>query len=229
MPLKVLIVDEHRLTLNGMRMALAGADDIDVLDALTSGADLLAALKRVTPDIVLLDADLSDMDGLRCLELLRENHPSVKVGVLFAERDTERIHHALSAGAAACVMKNVSPEDLPAAVRQVVEATVFTAAGAARAVPLQAPETLADLTDRERTMLKAIARGLSNKAISRELWVTEQTVKFHLNNVYRKLGVPNRTAAARFAFQSGLVDDGPLASSSLPASGGHSALPPIRP
>jgi NarL family two-component system response regulator LiaR len=207
MGLTVTIVDDQRLTLDGIRFALRGCEGMEVIDAVVSAAELLASLKQHTPEVVLMSADLQDMDALKCLGLLRQNYPTVKVGVLFADRDLDRIHSALAAGAAACLMKNVHPEDLPAAIRQVVEATVYTATSQyVPAAVAPSHRAIADLTDRELTMLKAIARGLSNKAISKELWVTEQTVKFHLNNVYRKLGVPNRTAAARYAYSHGLLE-----------------------
>jgi DNA-binding NarL/FixJ family response regulator len=102
------------------------------------------------------------------------------------------------------IVKSISPIDLPAALRQAIEGNVFSAIGmpehndsAARA---------AGLTDRETAILTALARGLSNEAIGKELWVAEQTVKFHLTNIYRKLGVSNRTEAARLAYQNGLVE-----------------------
>jgi DNA-binding NarL/FixJ family response regulator len=208
MELDVLIADSHRLTLDGMRVAIERTGDLRVVDAVASAADLLAALKRHAPHVVLVDADLPDMDGERCVGLIRQNHPGVKVGVTLADRDVPRIQRVLAAGAAACIMKSVDPAHLPMAVSQIVEATLFTASGCAPAPAAEeSPRGVADLTAREVTMLRAIARGLSNKAIGRELWVTEQTVKFHLNNVYRKLGVPNRTAAARFAYEHGIVAD----------------------
>jgi DNA-binding NarL/FixJ family response regulator len=210
MGLEVLIVDDHRLTSQGMRLALGRDPDIDGVGVLESGADLLAALKRSEPDVVLLSAELADMDALRCLGLVRQNYPKVKVGMLFAERDLARIETAMRSGAAACITKDVRPEDLPTAVRQVIDLTVLIAAPRNTAPAVKAPSQAVDeLTDRELTMLRSIARGLSNKAISEAEFVTEQTVKFHLNNVYRKLGVPNRTAAARYAFQHGLVDAAP--------------------
>lgn len=195
-----------------------------------SAPELLLALKTRRPDVLLMDADLPDMDGLKLLALVRRSYPEIKVGILFGDRDQTRIHSALAAGAAACVMKNVHPDDLPAAIRQVVEATVLPASSFPDAVAASEPQTVGDLTEREMTMLKAIAQDMSNKAISREHWVTEQTVKFHLNNVYRKLGVPNRTAAARLACQHGLLDGDVAASTRVLAfvcSGsrrrGHSA------
>ena len=210
MGLRVMIADGQKLTLHGMRAALDDCPGIDVVDAVSTSADLLASLKRAELDVVLMDSELPGTEGPKLLDLIRQNYPSLKVGVLFSERDLDRIHAALAAGAAACVMKDVDPADLPAAIRQVLEATVYTAALSA-AAGQQQPQQLEDLTEREMTMLKAIAQGMSNKAISKEHWVTEQTVKFHLNNVYRKLGVPNRTAAARLAYQHGLLDQQAIA------------------
>lgn len=203
--LGVLIADPYRLTLDTIRETLEAADHLEVVGEALSTADLLAALKTTRPDVVLLDLDLPDMEGLACLELIRENHPKVKVVMLAAEREPERIEAALRGGAIACVLKSVDPADLASAVRQAVEGTVYTAIAAPVAPPVD-PAAEAGLTERERTMLSALARGLSNKAIAQELWVTEQTVKFHLNNLYRKIGVPNRTAAARYAYEHGLVE-----------------------
>ena len=110
---------------------------------------------------------------------------------------------ALKRGASAYIVKTVNPLDLPAALRQVVQPTIYFG------LPPQQddPAAAAGLTERETAMLRALARGLSNAAISREFWVTEQTVKFHLTNIYRKLGVKNRTEATRYAYQHGLADE----------------------
>jgi DNA-binding NarL/FixJ family response regulator len=205
--LGVLIADPYRLTLESIRETLEAADHLEVVGEALSAADLLATLKVTRPDVVLLDLDLPDMEGLACLGLIRENHPTVKVVMLAAEREPARIEAALRGGAIACVLKSVEPADLASAVRQAVQETVYTAVApdeSAAPDPVQA----AGLTEREVTMLRLLARGLSNKAIGQELWVTEQTVKFHMNNLYRKLGVPNRTAAARFAYANGLTGEG---------------------
>jgi DNA-binding NarL/FixJ family response regulator len=127
----------------------------------------------------------------------------VKIVILSARTDLPTITSALSRGARAFVIKSINPEDIPSALRQAYDETVYHAIGTEPGVDdeLQA----AGLTPREITMLKALARGMSNRAISEELWVTEQTVKFHLGNLYRKLGVPNRLAAATFAHSHGLL------------------------
>jgi DNA-binding NarL/FixJ family response regulator len=205
MAIKVLLADDHRLVLSGIRRALEEVDDIEVVGAAESGSQVLPLIHQTSPDLVLLDLRLPDMNGLTCLEAIRKKYPEVKVVVLSAFNDPEHIQAAFQRGATAYIVKSVSPVDLPSALRQALEDTVY-----------QGVRVIGDnggsqgdglgLTERELSMLKALARGLSNNAISKEFWVTEQTVKFHLSNIYRKLGVANRTEAARFAYERGLVE-----------------------
>jgi DNA-binding NarL/FixJ family response regulator len=129
----------------------------------------------------------------------------VKVVILSAFSDTEHIQAAFQRGATAYIVKSVNPVDLPSALRQALDQTVYQGVRVIGDMGGQAGDSIG-LTEREMSMLKALARGLSNQAISKEFWVTEQTVKFHLSNIYRKLGVANRTEAARFAYERGLVE-----------------------
>lgn len=203
--MKVLIADDHKLMLQGIRRVLEDVDGIDVVGEAYSGAQVLPLIGRTDPDLVLLDVRMPQMDGLTCLDLIRRRHPDVKVVLLSVSSDPEHIQEALNRGASGYVVKSVDPVDLPSALRQAVEGTVYHAVG----IP-ESDETgtarAAGLTEREISILKLVAKGLSNRAISRDLWVTEQTVKFHLTNIYRKLGVANRTEAARYAYQHGLVE-----------------------
>jgi DNA-binding NarL/FixJ family response regulator len=146
------------------------------------------------------------IDGITCLELLQKQHPDVKVVILSAFSDRDQVETALARGASAYVAKTINPIDLPSALRQVFEGTVFHAIGVTGS--RHGADNDPDLTRREISVLQALARGLSNKAIGQEFWVTEQTVKFHLGNIYRKLGVANRTAAVHYAHQHGLVQQG---------------------
>ena len=128
----------------------------------------------------------------------------VKVVVLSVSTDESVIQTVLKRGASAYIVKTINPVDLPSALRQAVDGTVFSAIGLPEAGDSAA--RAAGLTEREAAILSALARGLSNEAIGKELWIAEQTVKFHLTNIYRKLGVSNRTEAARLAYQHGLVE-----------------------
>jgi DNA-binding NarL/FixJ family response regulator len=201
---RVLIADGNRLLLEGFRRAVDGIDDIEVVGATHNGAHLLDLVRRRAPEVVAVDFDLRDETGRPCLDVLVTQCPAVKVVVLSAMSSPDRIRSALSRGAQAFIVKSVNPLDIPSALRQAYEETVYHAFGF-REAPEDTPRG-AGLTEREITMLKALARGLSNKAISRELWLAEPTVKFHLGNLYRKIGVPNRLAAATFAHTHGVGD-----------------------
>jgi DNA-binding NarL/FixJ family response regulator len=144
------------------------------------------------------------MDGLACLDEIRRRHPQVKVVMLSASASSDLIETALRRGASAYVVKTVNPEDLPATLRQALEGNVHTAVGVQDTEKSSAKAL--GLTEREVTILGALARGLSNDEIAKEFWVAPQTVKFHLTNIYRKLGVKNRTEATRLAYQHGLVE-----------------------
>jgi len=205
MAIKVLVADDHRLMLEGIRGALESVEDIEVVGEAHTGSQVLPLVSRTSPDIVLLDLRMPDMSGLACLDAIREKHPKVKVVVLSAFADGDHISSALKRGATAYIVKTVNPIDLPSAVRQAFESTVFQGVQVFSGGEADEGEKVG-LTTRELAMLKALARGLSNNAISREFWVTEQTVKFHLSNIYRKLGVANRTEAARFAYERGLIE-----------------------
>jgi DNA-binding NarL/FixJ family response regulator len=202
--IRILLADDHRLMLEGIGRALEAAGDFEILGEAHSGTEVLPLVRRTSPEVVLLDIRMPGMDGLTCIDLIRKKHPDVKVVVMSAFTDPTQIHAVLKRGACGYILKTINPLDLPSALRQAVEGTVFHAVG----FPEQTEETLAraaGLTEREIGILKAVARGLSNQAIARELWVTEQTVKFHLTNIYRKLNVANRTEAAHYAHQHGFV------------------------
>jgi DNA-binding NarL/FixJ family response regulator len=202
MAIKVIVADDHGMFREGIRTALEAIDGIEVVAEASSGAEVLPLVGRYAPDVAILDLRMPKLDGLGCLERIRSRYPALKVVILSAFSDQEHIQAAFKRGADAYIVKSVDPLDLPAALRQVLAPTIYFPP---RFAADEGPAT--SLTDREREMLKALARGLSNRAISREFWVTEQTVKFHLTNIYRKLGVKNRTEATRFACTAGIADD----------------------
>ena len=205
MALRVLLADDHQLTLAGVRRVLEESGDIAVVGEAYSGEDVLPLVRSTQPDVVMLDLRMPKLDGFACLDLIRRHHPDVTVVIFSASTEPASISTAFHSGANAYVLKTVNPLDLPAVIRQAADGTVYYPPPSSNEVP--AKDT-SDLTDREREILAGVMRGLSNKAISQEFWVTEQTVKFHLSNVYRKLGVANRTAAVRFAHEHGLIEPG---------------------
>ena len=207
--MKILIADDNRLMLEGFRRALDRVEDIQIAGVTHSGTEVLSMIERRRPDVVALELGLRTADGRICIEAVRERYPNVKLVVLSAMASQEVIRAALSAGACAFITKNVNPLDIPSAIRQAYEGSVYNVLSVAAGPEDELRD--AGLTEREITMLKALARGLSNQAIGRELWISQPTVKFHLRNLYRKLGVPNRLAAASFAHSHGVTADVELA------------------
>jgi len=201
--MRVVIADDHRLVLDGIRRALEADGDFEIVGETQSGTQVLPLVGRTKPELVLLDVRMPHMDGLACLDEIRHRYPDVKVVMLSASASSDLIDTALRRGAAAYVVKTVDPDDLPGTLRQALEGNVHTAVGVDDSDRSSAKAL--GLTEREVTILGALARGLSNDEIAKEFWVAPQTVKFHLTNIYRKLGVKNRTEATRLAYQHGLV------------------------
>ena len=205
---RVILVDDHELFLAAARVAVearAGDDHeirFEVVGGATDGRQVLPLVERLRPDLVLLDLGLPGIDGIAVLELLRARHPQVIVVILSARDTPESVQAALARGAAAYILKTIHPADLASILRQIIERSVY------RPAPTCERSTVTNergLTERELEMLQAVARGLSNAAVAEELFLTVQTVKFHLTNVFRKLGVKNRTAAVREAHRLGLA------------------------
>jgi DNA-binding NarL/FixJ family response regulator len=202
--LRVVAVDDHQLMLDAISLTLQDEEGIEVVGQALTALEALPLIGRTQPDLVLLDIRMPQMDGLTCLAKIREQYPRVKVVILSGIDEPEQIRTALEQGAAAFVVKHVDPRDLASALRQIAEGTVFQVLGSSDAGGENAAKT-AGITESELRVLRALAQGRSNKQIAAELFITEQTVKFHLTNIYRKLDVSNRTEATRFAYQHGLV------------------------
>jgi DNA-binding NarL/FixJ family response regulator len=204
--LKVLIADDHPLMIAGIRRVLDRSDDIEVVGHACSGPEVMILLERRRPDLILMDLRMPGVRGTEHISQIRASWPEVKVVMLSASDDRDSINSALSAGASAYVVKSVEPADIASVLRQAASGSVFhsTAAPNGGAEPVYEPDE-PFLTDRERVILEAVAAGLTTATISKDLWVSEHTIKFHLTNIYRKLGVTNRAGAVRYALENGLV------------------------
>ena len=204
--LRVLVADDHRLMLAAVRRALADAPDLEIVQEVSVGSHVLPAVREASPDVVLLDLRMPELDGLACLERLRKATPNVAVVILSSYSDPEQIEAARLGGARGYVVKTVEPVDLATVLRTALSGDSFQVWGAhGEQVGAHEDHETASLSERESAVLDAVARGLSNREIGRQLWISEQTVKFHLRNVYRKLGISSRTEAARYAYRTGRV------------------------
>ena len=220
-PLEAVVLDPHPIWLDAVEMVLAriGAT---VIEKTSSGHAALAAIERAQPRLLTLELDATpgEPEGLEVIRRATILAPGLRAIVLSAHQDTAHIDAALSAGAAAYVVKTAHPDDVASAVRQAFDHSVYLAGGPRpvdgrpAATATLASEAPGGLTRRELEILKLVAEGHSNSQLARMLWVTEQTVKFHLSNIYRKLGVSNRTEASRWAQLNGLLShDSPPESS----------------
>jgi DNA-binding NarL/FixJ family response regulator len=203
--------------LEAVKAALLETQGIRIVAEASSGRQALAAVARCRPDAALIDMHMPGaIDGLTCAERVRKNYPEVRVVVISGFTDEASVRMAFRRGAHAFVSKGVDPRDLGPTVRQCVRGTVFHAPF--DDVSSGVEGLVEGLTEREIAVLKAVAAGLSNQAVGKQLWVTEHTIKFHLTNIYRKLNVTNRTEAARWAQTHGLVQD--LVADGAPVSAG---------
>jgi DNA-binding NarL/FixJ family response regulator len=203
--LRALIADDHQLMLEAIRLTLSDRDDIEIVGEASRGTQVLPKIAATNPDVVLLDIQMPEMDGLQCLDLIRTRHPNVIVIMLSGSEDSQVIDSALRRGASSFIMKQIDPRDLASAIRQSVNGTVVQAMGAMQEPPTAAKDV--GLTEKELSVLEAVARGLSNKQIAREAWVSEQTVKFHLKNIFRKLEVTSRTEAVHDAIRNRIIQN----------------------
>jgi two-component system, NarL family, response regulator LiaR len=208
---QVILADDHPLFLSALELSLTEAG-IDVLGSATNGDEVLDLVDAHEPDAVLLDLCMPGMDGVTCIRRLSALYPALRIVVVSATDDQTAIHGALAAGAVCFVGKSVQPEDLVHALRAVINARNggIHYRGELPVTQLRTirPErrNTHGLTKRELEILRLAASGSSNSQMAKLLWVTEQTIKFHLSNVYKKLGVPNRTAASAAASKLGLLE-----------------------
>jgi len=206
-----VILDRHPLWAEAVECVLRRVG-VEIVGNAMTGGEALALVRRMRPDLLVTDIGAGDGDraGLTCLREARQHVPELRAVVLSMSEDSNEIDAALQAGASAYVLKSAHPDDLASAVRQAFAHSVYfahTASVRNGHSLLQGMESAdrAELTKREREILTLAAEGHSNAQLARMLWVCEQTVKFHLSNVYRKLNVSNRTEAARWAQLHGLV------------------------
>lgn len=206
-----VLLDKHPLWLEAVEQVLARVD-IDVVGKATTPAHALELIEAHAPALFVTGIHVGDgsMNGLTCIAEARERIPHLRVVVLSSETNTDYVDKALAAGAMAYVFKSAYPDDLASAVRQVFGNSAYFVGArpgtAARTNGITRRETF-DLTRRELEILQLVAEGHSNAKLAKQLWVTQQTIKFHLSNIYRKLGVSNRTEAARWAQLHGLLNE----------------------
>ena len=221
MTIRVVLADDQAMVRTGLRLILESEPGVEVVAEAEDGAEAVAAVARVRPDVVLMDVQMPNLDGLaatrRILGGPGREHPATRVLVLTTFERDDYVFEALRAGASGFLLKNAPPEDLVTAVRVVAAGDALLSpsvtrriieAFAERPVARHRASGLDALTEREREVLRLVAAGLANAEIAAELYVGEATVKTHVSQVLTKLSLRDRVQAVVFAYESGLVRPG---------------------
>ena len=208
MTIRVLLADDQALLRSAFRVLVDSESDMEVVGEASDGAEAVSRAESLTPDVILLDLKMPDVDGLTALRELRERGVKARVLVLTSVGERAQVLPVVRAGAAGYLYKDVDPQALVQAIRAVHDGHVLFAPGAADAMlaPDQEEKGTAVLTEREREVLTQIACGRSNREIARALVVSEKTVKTHVSNILMKLGLQDRTQAALYAVRHGLAE-----------------------
>ena len=209
--IRVVIADDHKVVRAGLEQLLSGGDEIKIVAAASDGQQAVDLSIEHEPDVVLMDLNMPVLDGIEATRRIRRTRPDARIVVLTSFSDRERILDALDAGAIGYLLKDAEPEDLIQGIKAAARGESPLAPKAAGAV-LQArvaQRPAEELSAREREILVLVGLGLANKQIARRLQISEKTVKVHLTNVFRRIGVDDRTQAALWAERHGLLREGP--------------------
>ena len=208
-PIRVVIVDDHPMVRNGLAAFLRLFDDLELVGEASDGAEAVRLCASRQPDVVLMDLIMPGTDGPTATSLIRERSPATRVIALTSFPDEDLVPRALKAGATSYLLKNVGAEELAAAIRAASVGRATLASEAAQVLIQQStrgPAPGADLSPREREVLKLMVEGLNNPEIAARLIVGRSTVKFHVSSIFNKLGVQSRTEAVALAVQHHLTD-----------------------
>jgi NarL family two-component system response regulator LiaR len=207
--IRILIADDHGIVREGLSTFIETFPDLSLVGEAENGAEAVRLCGQLHPDVILMDLVMPEMDGPTAIRLIRQSHPDIAIIALTSFGQEDLIKAALQAGAISYLLKNIAARDLAGAIRAAFVGKPTLAPEAARVLINATTQPLPighDLTAREREVLALIAKGHSNIEIGEQLGVSPATVKNHLNNIFSKLHVTNRTEAATLALQHNLVN-----------------------
>jgi NarL family two-component system response regulator LiaR len=208
--IRVMVVDEHGRVRKGIIAYLKNNLDLQIIGEAQNGREAVELCERLQPEIILMDLQMPEMDGITATRIIRKQYPHIQVIALTSFQDRAKVQDALSAGAISYLLKNVSGEDLAAAIRDAYAGRATLAQEAVQALiqpaPAASPATGSELTAREREVLTLLIKGLNNNEIAAQLNVSLATAKAHVSNILSKLGVSNRAEAVAIALQQKLVN-----------------------
>ncbi|MDA2236225.1 response regulator transcription factor [Bacillus cereus] len=215
MKIKVLLVDDHTVVLKGLAFFLSTQEDLELVGEANNGKEALVKVGETTPDVILMDLYMPEMDGVEATAYIKKEYPNVKVIVLTSFSDQAHVLPALRAGASGYILKDVEPDQLVEAIRSAYKGNIqlhpyIANALLSQTLPVEEkeeePSIQVDvLTARENEVLQLLAKGMSNKEVASVLVITEKTVKAHVSSILSKLNLSDRTQAALYAVKNGIV------------------------
>ena len=210
--IKVVLVDDHSMIRIGLKAYLDTLPDIQVVGEASSGEEAVQVVQDTRPDVVLMDLIMTGMDGVEATRQVKHIHPTAQIIILTSYHEDSHIFPAIKAGALSYVLKDIDPHDLAMAIRSARsgQATLNPQVAARMVRELQGSSTeeanpFLELTERELDVLRLVATGKNNQEIAADLVISEKTVKTHLTNLLSKLHLKDRTQAAAYAWQNGIV------------------------
>ena len=221
--IRILIADDHPIVRDGLKTLLELEDDFEVVGQAADGREVLEKVDSVNPDVILLDLRMPNVDGLSALQSLQQSHKRCKVIVLTASEDKNEFVQAMKLGCSGIVLKQTAPDLIVKSIRKVNDGEIWLDSHTTAAVMRQfaAPIDLmpastapgkgrerSPLSAREREIVALVAQGYKNKEMAEKMFISEQTVKNHLHNIFDKLGVSDRLELALYAIHKGLHTNG---------------------
>jgi DNA-binding NarL/FixJ family response regulator len=207
--IRLLIADDHSLLRDGLKKILALQQDIEVLADAADGREALRLAVQLRPDIVLMDINMPQLNGIEATRLITANCPEARVIALTIHDEEEYVHELIRAGVSAYLLKDIDAGSLVETIRAVFRGEAVFHPKVTRKlldeVQRQGSQETERLSQRETEVLTLLACGRSNREIAHELFISEKTVKFHITNIFRKIGVSDRTQAALYAVKNRLV------------------------
>jgi two-component system, NarL family, response regulator LiaR len=205
--IKLVIVDDHAMVREGIKMYLEGDDQLEIIGEASNGHEGIEVVNRLLPDVVLMDLMMPVLDGISAMRVLKAKHPDLEIIVLTSTLEDDKVVSAAQAGATGYLLKDSKPQELIEAIHAAKRGEMRLHPEAAKRLMkhVHTPHVCESLTPRETDILRLIGRGHSNKDISQELNLSEYTIKAHVSNILSKLGLSSRTQAALFALKEGLV------------------------
>lgn len=207
-PIRILLVDDHAVVRSGLSKFLMVNKDMELVGEASDGAEALQMVRENHPDVILMDLMMPGMDGITATREIRALYPEIKIIALTSFSEQNMVQGALQAGAIGYLQKNVTAAELANAIRSASEGRMTLSPEAVQALAQSVTQSHLpgnELTDRERDVLKCMVDGLNNNEIAEKLFVSLGTVKFHVSNIFQKLGVDSRVEAVKMAIEQKIV------------------------